>query len=850
MKIFRWPVAAFGALERWVGYLGARLRGPATRLAQHKPTARQALAASLAFVIFLGILWQRCGVLGCPAVEQLSAYQPGGGCVLLDRDGRQFAILSPVEHAVVPLKELPKYVPQAFVAVEDKRFYEHSGIDYRRVFGSLLVNVKAGSVAQGFSTITMQLARNVWPDRLPGAQRTLKRKILEIRVALEIEREFTKDEILELYLNNIYFGGGAYGIEAAARNYFGHSARRLSLAEAAVLAALPKSPRAYDPRRNPEQSATRRNLVLDMMAAQGRIDADEAQAARAVRLAVRREPPPDWEKPSFAPYFVEAVRRELEDRLGEDLYTAAPMRVHTTLDRRAQEIAEQELSRQLRAVESGEYGRFRGRRYSSALEPGGDPEYLQGAALLMQVQTGDILALVGGRDFQQSRFDRATRALRQPGSAFKPFVFAAALREGYSPSQHIADTPLRMELPGGEVWEPKNFGGEFEGEVTLREALVRSKNVPTVRLAAAVGIPDVIRLARRAGIRSPIPDLPSVAIGTGNVTPVDLTAAYTVFAGMGEASTPRSVTRVDDADGNVVWDNDVEVRQVLDPAVAYLVTNLLTDAVNKGTGAGVRRAGYSGPAAGKTGTTSGGADAWFVGYTPDVVGTVWMGFDTPKPILRDATGGRLAAPVWGRIMRRVTRNRAPSHAWIAPKQIHYAAVDPSTGLVLAQGCRPEHGRAVRELFISGRQPASVCPRGTPEPGGPGVLAKLITWSEGQLKRGRIWVASRFGNEKPVGERKAREHYLGAPKLPASADVPTLAQPADSRRLFGEEAAIPDVPPDNTETLGTSGVTQPDPGDRVLTPSDTGLVQEPASVDESGLVGTEGRERGRSANPDR
>ena len=568
MKIFLWPVAAFGALEQWVGYLGTRLRGPATRLAQHKPTARQVLAASLAFVIFLGILWQRCGVLGCPAVEQLSAYQPGGESVLLDRDGRQFAILSPVEHAVVSLKELPKYVPQAFVAVEDKRFYEHSGIDYRRVFGSLLANVKAGSVAQGFSTITMQLARNVWPERLPGAQRTLKRKILEIRVALEIERKFTKDEILELYLNNIYFGGGAYGIEAAARNYFGHSARHLSLDEAAVLAALPKSPRTYDPRRNPEQSATRRNLVLDMMAAQGRIDADEAQAAGAARLSVRREPPSDRGRPSFAPYFVEAVRRELEDRLGEDLYTA-PLRVHTTLDRRAQEIAEQELSRQLRAVESGEYGRFRGKRYSSALDPGGDPEYLQGAALLMQVQTGDILAHVGGRDFQQSRFDRATRALRQPGSAFKPFVFAVALRDGYAPSQHIADTPLRMELPGGEVWEPRNFGGEFEGDVTLREALVRSKNVPTVRLAAAVGIPDVIRLARRAGIRSPIPDLPSVAIGTGNVTPIDLTAAYTAFAGMGEASTPRGITRVEDADGNVVWDNDAEVRQVLDPAVAY-----------------------------------------------------------------------------------------------------------------------------------------------------------------------------------------------------------------------------------------------------------------------------------------
>ena len=834
-----------------MGSLWASLRGPAARLAQQSTTARYVLAASLALAILVGVLWQRCGVSGCPAVEQLNAYQPGGESVLLDRDGRQFAALSPVEHAVVPLSELPKYVSQAFVAVEDKRFYEHGGIDYRRVVGSLVANVKAGSVAQGFSTITMQLARNVWPDRLPGAQRTLRRKILEIRVALEIERKFTKDEILELYLNNIYFGGGAYGIEAAARSYFGHSARHLSVDQAAVLAALPKSPRTYDPRRHPEQSATRRNLVLDMMAAQGRIDAGKAEAARAVRLSVRHDPPSEHAKPSFAPNFVELVRRQLEDSLGEELYTA-PLRIYTTLDRRAQEITEEELSRQLRAVESGEYGRFRGKRYSSALEPGVDPEYLQGAALLMQVPTGDILALVGGRDFRQSRFDRATRALRQPGSAFKPFVFAAALGEGYAPSQHIADTPLRMDLPGGEVWEPRNFGGKFEGDVTLRDALVRSKNVPTVRLAAAVGIPDVIRLARRAGIRSPLPDLPSVAIGTANVTPIDLTSAYTAFAGMGESSTPRVVTRVEDAEGNLVWDDAAEVRQVLDPAVAYLVTNMLSDAVNKGTGTGVRHAGYSGPAAGKTGTTSGGADAWFVGYTPDMVGTVWMGFDNPKPILRDATGGRLAAPVWGRIIRRVTRNRAPSRQWIAPNQIHRLAVDPSTGLALAQGCRPEHGRALLETFIAGTEPASACPRGTPEPSAPGVLAKLITWSEDQFKRGRTWTMSTFANENPVRERKTREHYLGAPKLPVRADVPTPALPSDNHQLLGEEVLIPDVPSGKAETLGARGVTHADPADSALAPNDTTLLHktEPAAIDARGVVGAGGSDNGGHANPDR
>jgi penicillin-binding protein 1A len=833
--------AAFSALDRWAAAQHARLHDPASRMSRIVPTPRQALAVSLGAVTLLWLLWQRCGVMGCPAVEQLSAYQPGGGSILLDREGKQFANLTPVEYAVVEIGDLPKYVGHAFVAVEDKRFYQHNGIDYRRVLGSVVANVKAGGVAQGFSTITMQLARNVWRDRLPGAQRTLKRKILEIRVAREIERKFTKDEILELYLNHIYFGGGAYGIEAAARNYFGHSARRLTLSETATLAALPKSPRIYDPRRNPQRSKVRRNLILSMMAAQGRIDGAQAKSASAMRLVVRREPPAGRRKPPFAPYFVEAVRHELEDRLGQDLYKAR-LRIHTTLDRRAQEISEQELARQLRAIEVGEYGRFRGRRYSASIQPGDDLEYLQGAVVVMQVHTGDLLALVGGRDFQQSRFDRATRALRQPGSAFKPFVFAVALREGYAPSQHIADTPLRMDLPGGEVWEPRNFEGEFEGDVTLRQAIVRSKNVPTVRLAAAVGVPDVIRLARRAGIRSSIPVLPSIAIGTGNVTPLDLTAAYTTFAGMGESTRPRTVTRVEDADGNVLWANSVDAQRVLEPPVAYLLTNLLSQAVNEGTGVGVRRAGYTGPAAGKTGTTQDGADVWFVGYTPDVVGTIWMGFDSPKPILAEATGGRLAAPVWGRIMRRTTRNRAPTHEWIAPDEIQRASVDPSTGLVLVEGCRPEHGRAAREIFIAGSEPASACPRGTPEPGAPGFMARFVAWGESAFNRGRVWVASHFGREEPVPERQARDRYLGSPKLPTATDIAVPELPADSFPLLGEEIVIPDVPPINAETLG---VYRPEPGDTVLvvTPSETGFVLQPAVVDDSGNALPEGRGRG-------
>jgi membrane carboxypeptidase/penicillin-binding protein len=451
--------------------------------------------------------------------------------------------------------------------------------------------------------------------------------------------------------------------------------------------------------------------------------------------------------------------------------------VHTTLDRRTQEIAEQELARQLRAIEGGEYGRFSGRRY--ARHPGGATEYLQGAVVLMDVHAGDVLALVGGRDFQQSTFDRAARAHRPPGSAFKPFVFAVALRKGYAPTQRIADTPLRMQLPGGEIWEPKNFDGRFEGQVTLREALVRSRNVPAVRLATAVGIAEVTRLARRAGIRSPLPNLPSLALGTADVTPLELTAAYTAFAGMGKAATPRRVKRVEDAEGNIVWQTDPETHDVLDPAVAYLLTHLLADAVTKGTGASVRHAGYTGPAAGKTGTTSGGADAWFVGYTPDMAGTIWIGFDNPKPIVPGATGGKLAAPVWGRIFRRATVNRAASHEWLAPEQINDAVVDASTGLVLETGCRPQRGPAVHELFIAGTEPASTCPRGTP-PRKSGLLANVMEWGESQFTRGRRGLASLLGVDK--APRPARKEARRVKSTPAVR--------ADEHPAVGEQAPVP------------------------------------------------------------
>jgi penicillin-binding protein 1A len=772
----------------------------AARERRHTRRNRALIGLAVSCLV-LGVLWQRCGVRGCPNVGRLTSYQPGGATALLDAAGREFATLAPVTHDVIALADLPEYVPAAFLAIEDQRFYEHHGVDYRRVAGALLADVRARRFVQGFSTITMQLARNVWPDRLPGERRTLRRKVLEVRVAYDIERRYSKNEILELYLNHIYFGDGAYGIEAASRNYFGKSARSLGLAEAAVLAALPKSPSLYHPRRFPERARERRDLVLQAMAAQGRIEAHTANTAAQRRLAVRRERPRGREQAGAAPYFVDAVRRQLEERFGEEVYTA-PLRVYTTLSPRMQRVAERQLEQQLRAIEHGAFGRYQGEHYRRDVTPEDGPEYVQGAVVLMHAATGDVRALVGGRDYMQSRFDRATQARRQVGSAFKPFVFAAALAEGYAPSQPVSDSVLRLELPGGEVWEPHNYDSTFEGAVTLREALVRSKNVPTIRLAADVGLPDVSRMARRAGIESELPSVPSVAIGTASLTPLELTAAYTSFARLGTGVTPRLITRVEDADGRVIWRRRVEQRQVMDSAVAFLVTDMLQEAVTRGTAEAVRRTGYRGPAAGKTGTTDDGADVWFVGYTPGYVATVWIGFDRPVPITEDATGSSLSAPVWARLMREL--GGEAGGGWRRPSNLLELRVDPATGLLLHEGCTPLHGDARTELFIEGHEPASSCPAGTPAVVERGLLGRAADWIARQWRRLGRWVIEHVGTEEPLPTPREGE-YLGVPRLPSAEEAEEAEEaPAPPVRRQPEPLGVP-VPypaPQDTSPLGT------------------------------------------------
>jgi penicillin-binding protein 1A len=714
------------------------------------------LSLLYAAVLFFGFSWSHCFFTTCPNVAKLAVFQPGGAPVLLDRNGEVFADLASAERKVVPLSSLPSLVPQAFLAVEDQRFYEHGGVDWKRVGGSVLANLKAGGFAQGFSTISMQLARNVFPETLPGEEQTTRRKLLEIRVAQQIEGRYSKEEILELYLNNIYFGNRATGIEAAARQYFDRSAQELTLPQAALLAALPKAPSHYDPRRHPQEALKRRNLVLSLMREQGRAPKYLAEKAKLEPLGLAPAPRQEKVEAGLAPYFVEQVRHELEERFGANLYTQT-LRIVTTLDSAAQRAAEEELRRQLKLIESGDLGAFQGARYSPDTQPpddGGTP-YLQGAAVMLDAHDGDVLAWVGGRDFAHSQFDRVIQAHRQPGSAFKPFVYAAALADGWALSQPLLDQPLRVKMSNGQFWQPKNFSNRYEGRITMRDALVRSKNVPTVRLADAVGLQEITDMAHKAGIQEPIAAVPSMALGTVAVSPLELTSAYSGFASLGQAVEPRLILRVEDENGKVLWRSQPNRHDVLDPGVAYLVTNVLSESIVSGTGNLIQQTGLKAPAAGKTGTTNDGADAWFVGYTPEIVGGVWIGFDKPRPILEDATGGRLAAPAWGRMLARVYQNpkQKPSSPWKMPADVVSLPVDAATGLVVEKGCAAEGGE--RELFLKGKEPDSYCP-GREEPPPNGFPSQRLLAQRADQKEEQAELVAQAGEEQKRRLAEQRE----------------------------------------------------------------------------------------------
>ena len=615
--------------------------------------------------------------------------QPQSSLVLA-RDGQLIGELGAQLRVSVPLRTLPPYVGQAFIAVEDQRFYKHDGVDVVGMAAAIKDALRGH--ARGASTITQQLVGNMHPDLIDRADRSIARKIHEQNAAREMERHYDKQQILEAYLNQIHFGHGWYGIEEASRHYFGIPAARLSLAQAATLAALPKGPALYDPVRHPDRARARRDLVLSLMVQQGYATAGAAAAAKAEPIVT---------VPGggvfAAPYVVDIVRREAEE--SGIAIMAGGYQVTTTIDARLQSLAADALADGLTRVEA----RAGYRHPLFATHAAGSSNYLQGTVVAMDPEDGSVLALVGGRKYADSHFDRALNALRQPGSAFKPIVYAAALADTLTASSIVFDTALAIPLDRNAVYRPKNDDGQFLGPMTLRDALVRSRNPVAVQLGMAEGMDTISALARALGITTPIAPYPSSAIGASAVRPIELVAAYAAFDNDGDAVTPRFIHRITDASGRQVYAERSAARDsVLDPRVAFIVRDMMRDVVARGTATSVRR--YVPErieVAGKTGTTNDDTDAWFVGMTPEIVAGVWVGFDKPVPIAPGAAGGSIAAPIWGDMIGRYYQSRGTGE-WNLPAGL--VAVDFDRDKLAPADSTTLPDRRYTEYFLDGTQP--------------------------------------------------------------------------------------------------------------------------------------------------
>ncbi len=610
----------------------------------------------------------------------------------------------------VPLAAVSPLLVKAVLSTEDQRFYDHHGFDIRRMAGAALANVRYRRVAQGASTITQQLARQSFltPDK------TIRRKVQELILANRIERRYPKDRILELYLNKVYFGDGLYGVEAASRGFFGKHAFDVSLQEAATLAGLVKSPSSYAPTVNLDRAKARRDVVLQAMLDNGVIAKAEWRTAKTSRIALhdglRSEE-------AHGQYFKEQVRRELVDRFGWERVYQGGLRVYSTIDVKMQTAAEAAVAESLKSIDERRLG-LAARGASSKKQPApalADLDVLQAALVAMDPATGHVLAMVGGRDFNESRFNRAVQARRQPGSAFKPFVYATALEAGFSPATVIdrLDQPIAT-LQGD--WAPEDEHSTATS-MSLRAGLRTSSNRAAVRLLQEVGIPNAVQRAKQLGVGD-VPAVPSLALGSGEVTLQSMTAAYAAFANHGLVPRPVLIRRVEDRDGVILFEDRDEAARAVSETTAFLMTTMLADVVNAGTGSRARQMGFTLPAAGKTGTTNDFNDAWFVGYTPHLVAGVWVGFDQPHTILPNGFAADLAVPMWTRFMKVATRGDKAE--WPdPPSEITTASVCRVSGKLATIGCQDvdvvsDHGQLERrsmvytEYFARGTAPADYC----------------------------------------------------------------------------------------------------------------------------------------------
>ncbi|MBM3329027.1 MAG: PBP1A family penicillin-binding protein [Calditrichaeota bacterium] len=691
---------------------------------------RTVVAGGMALALFIILIGLTLFLLSSdlPGIDELRSYEPHLATRLLDRNGEVLTELFAQRRIATPLDQVPHHLINAILAIEDTRFHSHWGVDVARVFKAALIDIMSLSLKQGASTITQQLARDVYLHK----RRTFGRKIKETMTAIQIERAYSKREILEMYLTQIYFGHGAYGIAAASERYFGKAPVDLTLSEAALLTGLPKAPGLYSPIVKPEASLRRRNLVLRRMHDVGFIGDEEYRSAVAETLKI--EPHEGSSEIGVAPYFTEVVRQRLSqegETYGFD-YLADGLTVRTTLDAHMQRIAEQAVVEHLGPFQSDYRYRFFQRHreviarrlYGASDVPWSrvradslrvDSAFaakavVQVALIALDPATGDILALVGGRDFRESKFNRAVQAVRQPGSVFKPFAFTAVIDNGYSPAFELLNQDVVVTQVDGSRWTPQNYDGSRGGLTTLREALRRSLNLVTVRLTQEVVPPQMVAdYARQMGITTRIDPVDAVGLGASGVIPLEITAAFAVFASGGVHQRPRMMVSLEDRFGETLANYPIVPRVALSAETAYIMSDLLRDALNRGTGASARWLyHFTADAAGKTGTTNDFTDAWFVGFTPHLVCGVWVGLDDPAESLGPGQSGAAAAlPIWARFLKMAYDSlEIPDAPFPVPAGVIRVRICQDTRSVATPWCPA----AYEEIFRTDARPTETCQR--------------------------------------------------------------------------------------------------------------------------------------------
>ena len=664
-------------------------------------------------IILISILFLLLGIFSgsvfwfvkyLPHMNKLLNYQHKLATVVYDKKGKTMGEYYIENRRWVPIDEISKNIIYATIAVEDRQFEKHWGINIYTIFRALVKDIIKRKKVEGASTITQQLARDMFLTK----KKTFIRKIQEAILALEIERLYSKDEILEMYLNQIYYGEGAYGVEAAAETYFGKHASELTLPEAALIVGIPKHPLKYNPKRHPDYAFIRRNVVLDVMANAGYISKEDAERLKQEPLGIVIK-----EKGyNNAPYYMEEIRKFLISRYGEDILYKGGLNVYSscnlTIQKKAEEIFEDHL-RRMEIERHFEYNIVNG-------FIDGKPEYLQGALIVEDAKDGSVLAMIGGRNFKQSSFNRATQAKRQVGSSFKPFVYLAAIDNGYNPSDIILDAPIVVKLKGVKdedksIYKPSNFDNKFMGPITLRSALAHSRNLATIRLLQRIGPYTVIDYAKRCGINEKLHPYLSLAIGSASITLEEMVSAYQTLADQGEHITPHMIDSIVDAKGNIVYVPNIEKKQEISKQSDFIIVNMMESVINEGTGRYARMLGLKKPVAGKTGTTDNFTDAWFVGFNPDIVCGVWVGFDSLRTMGKNATGAVMALPIWAKLMKSLIQGDSltppifkDGEDFNKPSGIVERRICEQSGLLATPYCP----KIRNEYFIEGNEPKKKC----------------------------------------------------------------------------------------------------------------------------------------------